>query len=163
MMPQISLQEMMAVLEAKLSQLPGVLAKNLDFAEVEGALQETRAQLMARMLEPLLADMMQAADFIEQLKGLGGRLGMRLKDYRRVRVRLSGGQEIGVTTPYFIKARAQRKRRKRGPNGRGAYLGLEALGFIEGVSAGLVDELVSLALLSPSFEVAREPLGTAWD
>ncbi len=61
-MPQISLQEMMAVLEAKLSQLPGVLAKNLDFAEVEGALQETRAQLMARMLEPLLADMMQAAE-----------------------------------------------------------------------------------------------------
>lgn len=157
-MPQISVQEMMAVLEAKLSQLPGVLAKDLDFAEVERALQETMAQLMARMLEPLLADMMQAADFIEQLKRLGGRLGMRLKDYRRVRVRLSGGQEIEVTTPYFIKATAQRKRRQRGPNGRGAYLGLEALGFIEGGSAGLVDEVVSLALLGPSFEVARSVL-----
>jgi hypothetical protein len=102
MMPQISLQEVMAVLEAKLSQLPGVLAKNLGLAEVEGALQETMAQLMARMLEPLLADMMQAADFIEQLKGLGGHLGMRLKDYRRVGVRLSSGQEIEVTTPSAV-------------------------------------------------------------
>jgi hypothetical protein len=62
MVPRISLQEMMAVLEAKLSQLPGVLAKNLDLVEVEWALQETMAQLMARMLEPLFADMMQAAE-----------------------------------------------------------------------------------------------------
>jgi hypothetical protein len=38
------------------------VAKNLDFVEVEWALQETMAQLMARMLEPLLADMMQAAE-----------------------------------------------------------------------------------------------------
>jgi hypothetical protein len=91
MMPQISLQEVMAVREAKLSQLPGVLANDLDFAEVERELQETMAQLMARRLEPLLADMMQEADFIEQLKRLGGHLGMRLKDYRGVGVRLSGG------------------------------------------------------------------------
>jgi hypothetical protein len=37
-----------------------------------------------------------------------------------------------VTTLYFIKATAQRKRRKRGSNGRGAYLGLEALGLLRG-------------------------------
>jgi hypothetical protein len=56
---------------------------------------------------------------------------MRLKEYRRVRLRLGLGQEIEVSTAYFIKAARQRGRRKRGSNGRGAYLGLDALGFIE--------------------------------
>lgn len=64
------------------------------------------------------------------------------------------GQEIEVSAPYFIKAASKGGRRKRGPKRRGAYLGLDALGFIERASAGLVSEVVERALLSPSFEVA---------
>jgi hypothetical protein len=165
MMPSISLQEMNAILEEKLAELQGELTNTVDFAEVERALRETMAQLTARMLEPLLAALMQEPGFAARLRRLGGRLGMRLKEYRRVRLRLSGGQAIELSTPYFIKA-AARGRRKRGPNGCGAYLGLAALGFIERLSAGLVDEVVCLALLSPSFEVARmgllRPAGSSW-
>jgi hypothetical protein len=67
---------------------------------------------------------------------------------------LGFGQEIEVSAPYFIKAASKGGRRKRGPKRRGAYLGLDALGFIERASAGLVSEVVERALLSPSFEVA---------
>ena len=75
------------------------------------------------------------------------------------------GQEIEVSAPYFIKAASKGGRRKRGPKRRGAYLGLDALGFIERASAGLVSEVVELALLSPSFEVACTVLarrGSSW-
>lgn len=54
----ISLQEMNAILEEKLSELQAELTTNLDFAEVERTLRETMAQLTARMLEPLLAALM---------------------------------------------------------------------------------------------------------
>jgi hypothetical protein len=130
MMPIISIQERGAALEAKLPQLQAALASGLDFAEVERALQEAMAQLTATMLERLLATLMQEPGFVAQLKRFGGRLGMRLKEYRQVRLWLSWGQEIEVNAPYFIKAAPQRGRRKRGPNGHGAYLGLDALGFL---------------------------------
>lgn len=54
-MPMIRVQEMGAVLEAKLPQLPAALARGLDFAEVEGALPEAMAQWTARLLEGLLS------------------------------------------------------------------------------------------------------------
>jgi hypothetical protein len=43
---------------------------------------------------------MQEPGFVAQLKRLGDRLGMRLKEYRGVR--LGWGQEIEVSAPYFI-------------------------------------------------------------
>jgi hypothetical protein len=70
-----------AVLEAKLPQLQAALARGLDFAEVERALQERMAQLTATLLEGLLAALMQEPGFVAQLKRLGGRVGMRLKEY----------------------------------------------------------------------------------
>jgi hypothetical protein len=54
-MSMISVQEMGAVLEAKLPQLQAALARGLGFAEVERALQETRAQWTAMLLEGFLS------------------------------------------------------------------------------------------------------------
>jgi hypothetical protein len=81
-----------AALEAKLPQLQAALASGLNFAEVERALQETMAQLTATILERLLVTLMQEPGFVAQLKRFGGRLGMRLKEYWRVRLRLAGGK-----------------------------------------------------------------------
>src|SRR5918997_7085745 len=91
--------------------------------------------------------------------GLGGVRGMRFKEYRRVTVRVGQGPGIEVVAPYFVKAGAKRGRKKRGPNGRGAQLGLEVLGFIGRCSARLVSEVVQMAVLCPSFEVAHQVLG----
>ncbi len=60
--------------------------------------------------------------------------------------------------PYFLKARSKRGRKKRGTKGRGVYLSLEVLGFVERCSARLISEVVQMALLCPSFEGDREVL-----
>ena len=49
-------------------------------------------------------------------------------------------------------------RKKWGPNGRGCHLLLEVVGFIGQCSPEFVDEAVKLALLCPSFDVARQVL-----
>ena len=78
-----------------------------------------------------------------------------------MRVRLGTGQWITVKTAYFLKAqpksrKRRAKRQRRG--GRGAYLGLEALGFIGHYSLNLVSEVVELAVLCPSLVVAQTVL-----
>jgi hypothetical protein len=117
-------------------------------------MNEVLTALLERVLRPVLSD----ARWLERLRRLGGRLGMRFKGYCRVRVRLSTGIEVEVSAPYCIKAAPKRGRRKRGPNGRGSHLGLEALGFVGRCSARLVSEVVQNAVLCPSLEVAREVL-----
>ena len=109
-------------------------------------------------MEPILGKLLRESDYLAALRHLGGRLAMRFKEYRLVRVRLANGQSIQVWAPYFLKARPKSRRRKRGPNGRGVYLGLEVLGFIGRESALWVSEVVQLALLCPSLAVARSVL-----
>ena len=57
-----------------------------------------------------------------------------------------------------MKQGRKRGRKKRGPNGRGCHLLLEVVGFIGQCSPEFVDEAVKLALLCPSFDVARQVL-----
>ena len=78
-----------------------------------------------------------------------------------MRVRLGTGQWITVKTAYFLKAqpksrKRRAKRQRRG--GRGAYWGLEALGFIGHYSLNLVSEVVERAVLCPSLAVAQTVL-----
>lgn len=65
-----------------------------------------------------------------------------------------------VDSPYYTQKGRKRGKKKRGPNGRGCHLLLEVLGFMGQVSPTLVEEGVQLALLCPSFEVARQVLDT---
>ena len=157
-MPLMSLQAFAVELELLLPQLARELREGLDFAEVERTLNDTFATLSARLLQQMLTATFSDVDLLRKLKVWGGRLGMRFKEYRRVRLRLSTGQEIEVMVAYFLKATPKRGRHKRGPNGRGAYLGLDVLGLIERCSPTLLSEVASLALLCPSFEIAREVL-----
>jgi hypothetical protein len=158
MMPEGTIADFLSRIEGELEALRGRVKHSLDFAEVEQTLttlvNEVLTALLERVLKPVLSD----ARWLQRLRRLGGRLGMRFKGYRRVRVRLSTGMEVEVVSPYFIKAAPKRGRRKRGPNGRGSHLGLEALGFIGRCSARLVSEVVQNAVLCPSLEVAREVL-----
>ena len=153
-MPEGTIADFLSRIEGELEALRGRVKHSLDFAEVEQTLttlvNEVLTALLERVLKPVLSD----ARWLERLR----RLGMRFKGYRRVRVRLSTGTAVEVSSPYFIKAAPKRGRRKRGPNGRGSHLGLEALGFVGRCSARLVSEVVQNALLCPSLEVAREVL-----
>ena len=157
-MPEGTIADVLSRIEGELEELRGRLERSLDFAEVERTLTTLVNQLLTTWLEQVLRPVLSDARWLERLRRLAGRLGMRFKGYRQVRVRLSTGMEVEVASPYFIKAAPKRGRRKRGPNGRGAHLGLEALGFVGRCSARLVSEVVQNAVLCPSLEVAREVL-----
>lgn len=160
-MPQLSVHELLAEMEAMVEERREGLKQDLDFAGLEQAitarLNELGAELVKEVVEPLLVD----AGYEEQLKRLGGQRGLKFKEYRTVRVRLGTGQWIAVKTAYFIKAQpksGKRRVKRQRCGGRGAYLGLEALGFIGHYSGSLVSEVVELAVLCPSLAVAQTVL-----
>jgi hypothetical protein len=163
MMPEGTIADFLSRIEGELEELRRRLEHSLDFADVEQTPTTLVNQVLTAWLEQVLRPVLSDARWLERLKQLGGRLGMRFKEYRRVRVRLSTGMEVEVVSPYFIKAAPKRRwrpstRSGRGPNGRGSHLGLEALGFVGRCSARLVSEVVQNAVLCPSLEVAREVL-----
>ena len=158
MMLEKMVQDFARHLEAKLDEWANQLRQEWDVAQLEGALIEEVDKLCARLLQPLLNEQLGDAEWLAALKRLGGRLGLRFKEYRWITVRLCHGQCVRVRTPYFVKARPKRGRKKRGPNGRGTHLGLDVLGFMGRCSARLVSEVVELALLCPSLEVAHRVL-----
>jgi len=158
MMLEKMLQEFARHREVKLDEWASRLRQESDVAQLEGALIEEVDKLCGSLLEQLLNERLGDADWLVELKRLGGRLGLRFKEYRWVTVRLCHGQCARLRTPYFVKARPKRGRKKRGPNGGGAHLGLDVLGFMGRCSARLVSEVVELALLCPSLEVARRAL-----
>lgn len=160
-MPQLSVQELLAEMEATVDELRELLEQHLDFAGLEQAItarmNELGAELVKRVVEPLLVD----AGYVERLKRLGGQRGLKFKEYRAVRVRLGTGQWIEVKTAYFIKAQpksGKRRVKRQRSGGRGAYVGLEVLGFIGHYSVGLVSEVVEMAVLCPSLAVAQTVL-----
>lgn len=131
------------------------LSQDFDFAALEAKVSEAVNGLGAAVLKAALSALLMAPDFIQALKDFGGRLGMRLKGYRSVKVHLGSGQSVEVVAPYFVKAAPKGRRRARR---QGSYLGLAVLGFLRRWSSRLVSEVAQAALLCPSFEVAHAVL-----
>ena len=75
-MPQLSVHELLAEMEAMVEDLREELAQNLDFTGLEqvitARLNELGAELVKQVVEPLLID----AGYVERLKGLGGQRGL---------------------------------------------------------------------------------------
>ena len=159
-MVEAILQDFERKVKEKIEELMDELRENLDFAAIEQVLTEMLNELLASLLGKMLNELLSEKNVLKQLKILGGRLAMRFKEYRWVTIRLGNGQTIRVRAPYFIKTppKDKRRRKKRGPNGSGASLGLDVLGFIGRCSPQFVSEVVKMAVLAPSFEVAKEML-----
>lgn len=154
------LQDFEREVKEKIEQLLEELREKFDFAAIEQVLTEVLNKLLASLLEKMLTELLAEESVLSQLKKLGGRLAMRFKEYRLVTIRLGNGQTIRIRAPYFTKTppKDKRRRKKRGPNGSGASLGLEVLGFIGRCSPQFMSEVVKMAVLAPSFEVAKEML-----
>ncbi len=131
------------------------LSQDFDFAALETKVGEALNGLGAEVLKGALSALLMGPEFVRALKALGGRLGMRLNGYRSVKVCLGSGQWVEVVVAYFVKAAPKRRRRARR---KGAYLGLEVLGFLRRWSSRLVSEVAQAALLCPSLEVAHAVL-----
>ena len=143
----------------KVTELLVGMYETLAFAEVEQVLRTLTQEVVAEIVAPVLNEVLQDPGLLHRLKEAAKPLGYRFIGYRSLSVRVLCGVEVEVRSPYFGKVGRKRGRKKRGPNGRGCHLLLEVLGFIGRVSPGLVDEAVQMALLCPSFEVARQVLG----
>lgn len=154
-MQNILLQAMVVFVKSGIEELSKELARTLDFAAYERGLRELMSAVSAQIVAMELKKIFDDAENLEKLKVLAAAKGMKYKELRKVNIRLWTGKIITVWTPYFLKAKPKRGRKKRGPNGRGAYLGLDVLGFIDRGSPNIVSEVVELAVLCPSFEVAQ--------
>ena len=147
---------------AKVNQnLPGMvsdLQESLSFGGFERSWARLIQDVVEVVVSPVLNEVMQDEGVLFRLRQAAGSMGYKYKEHRDLRVRVLEGVEVQVSSPYFIKKARKRGRKKRGPNGRGCHLLLEVLGFIGQCSPEFVDEAVKLALLCPSFDVARQVL-----
>jgi hypothetical protein len=134
------------------------LKGDCNFSRLEDELSSMSNTLVNTVLQTVLEETFSDEGFLVALKQFSASMGLRFKDYREVNVYVYTGGQIRIKSPYFVLKGKKRGRKKRGPNGRGQHVGLEVLGFIERGSCHFVSEIVKLALLCPSFTVAREVL-----
>jgi hypothetical protein len=83
---------------------------------------------------------------------------LRAPEERTIQVRLLGGREVWVTTPYCGPRRTGRQKKKRGREGSGLYPELAVLGIREGSTPALLSKVGRMAALLPSFAVAQQEL-----
>ncbi len=158
MITDLFLQAIAHMVKERIETLSQEMVEMLDFATFEQELDELMGKVCTVISAIKLTELLASPEFLAKLKQLGAGKGMRFKEYRTVTVYFASGKTVLIPTPYFVKAKPKRGRKKRGPNGRGGHLGLEVLGLIGRSSSILVGEVVKMAVLSPSFEVAREML-----
>jgi hypothetical protein len=134
------------------------LSSHLDWNALELSLRDALHDFIDRiLLPPLQALLDDRQNFLPALKRLAVKKAMRFCGFRKTSVRIFTGRTLTIFSPYFIKAKPKRKR-KRAPNGSGCHLGLEVLGFIERTSANLASNVMQLAILCPSFQIAGKVL-----
>ncbi len=103
----------------------------------------------------VLTTVLSDKTFLKQLRLLGQCKALRFVSYQTITIILPSGCRFKIVSPFFVKASPKRRGKKRtGPQSRGCHLGLEVLGFIDKVAPGLAFSAISLAAISPSFEVA---------
>ena len=131
---------------------------SLNFNELELLLRDAFYDLADKILLPVLQAILDDREkLLPALKQLAAAKGMRFCGFRKTSVRIFTGRTLSIFSPYFVRAQSKRKR-KRAPNGSGSHLGLEVLGFIERTSANLASNAIQLAIICPSFEIARKVL-----
>ena len=126
MRTEIIIQVLTPYIQAGMEKLLEGLFQTWDTGEFETG--------VARIMEIVEACLLQIAwnahladvENLKQLKQLGGKLGMKFKEYRCLTIRLHSGKRIRVSSPYFIKAAAKRGRKKTDRMGAGSIWGWPA-------------------------------------
>jgi len=145
-------------IQKEIAKLSEELSTTWDFRQFENGMMKLMNQLEAILTACILEDCLSDPAFLRLLKLLGGKLGMHFQEYRTFCIRLCNGLQVTISSPYFLKTKPKRGRKRKGPNGRGKHLGLEVLGILGKVSPAFLSKTVQMALLCPSFEVAKAVL-----
>ncbi len=152
------LQIILVFVNKRVAELTQELNETYDFATFEQEILEVMSQVSTLLIAIVLTEIMTSPEYLALLKQLAARKGMRFKEYRTVTVFLATGKTVKISTPYFVKAKPKRGRKKLGPNGRGSHLGFRVLGLIGRSSSILVSEVVKMAMLCPSLTIAQDML-----
>lgn len=153
-------QDITTKVKSQLPMLIDNLEKTLAFEAFEEGLRGLTQELIGLVVGPILNQVLQDEQLLSRMRQAAGTMGYRYKEHRPLTIRVLEGVEIEIQSPYFTKQGHKRGKKKPGPNGRGGHLLLEVLGFMGQVSPTLMEEGVQLALLCPSFDVARQVLAT---
>jgi len=109
-------------IQRETEQLAKQLGETLDFRQFEDGMQKLMNQMIACITACALEEWLTNPAFLRRLKRVGGKLGMHFKEYRTLRIRLESGLHITITTPYFVKTKPKRGRKKKGQMGEGSIL-----------------------------------------
>jgi len=115
-------------IQKEVARLSEELGKTWDFRQFEDDVMRLMNQLEACLVTCVLEEYLTDPAFLMRLKVLAGKLGMHFKEYRSVRIRLRNGLQPVITTPYFIKAKPKRGR-KKGAKWAGKALGIGGFGY----------------------------------
>ena len=152
------LHEFVEKIKEKESEWFDQLKNEFSMEEVEREILYMVNDLFSRLMGSLLERMLEDKEILKKVRQFGGKLAYGFVRYQEATVRLANGKSLRVRSPYFVKAKPKRGRKKRGPNSRGCHLLLELLGFMGRCSMLFVPAYAGMALLCPSFAVAHEVL-----
>ncbi len=101
-------------IQREIMKLSKELSNTWDFRQFEDGMMNLINQLEAILTVCILEDLLSDPSFLKLLQLLGSKLGMRFQEYRTLRIRLCNGLQATIATPYFLKTKPKRGRKKKG-------------------------------------------------
>jgi len=142
----------------KIEECTEEFKQDLRYNEFEKSLTDLMHQHLAEHIQEVLKSLMHDKRFLSVLCSIGGKRCLSLEGYRLVSVNVLNDQRILVSTPYFYKRVKKKKGRKKKGRCKGnnidCYLGLSEIGMVGSFSGNLASEICTMALLSPSEDMA---------
>jgi hypothetical protein len=141
------------LLQETFQQTQNLLSQG-DFLAISTAIMTLTRTLTDRLWETTLQLILTDQVFLKRLRSWGSTQGWQFVSYQRITIILPTGTRLRVTSPFFVKMKPRRGRKRRGPQGRGSHLALTLLGFVDKVAPELAYQAAQWAVLAPSFDVA---------
>ncbi len=133
-----------------------------EMMKVEQELSEMENTFHTEMVEAVVESIHRDQEFVSECQGQAWEQGLRNVEWREVKVRTWGGDEMKIKTPYAAKRRKKRGRRrkvgKRGKGGSGDYPVLRRLGIVGRATPMIIAEVTRQIADGPSEVEAQERL-----
>lgn len=143
---------------SKIAEITESFKHDLRYNEFEQSLTDVMNKFLAEYIQEVLNTLMQDIHFRSVLCAIASKQCLSFEGYRMVLVNVLNDQRILVSTPYFYnRVRKKRGRKKQGRshgNNIDCHLGLKHIGMIGSYSGRLASEICTMAVLSPSEEMA---------
>ena len=149
-----NIEELISSEIRSLSETISSMMQKGKISSVMGELELTTKRIQDMVWLVYIQQILSSPDFLDALRRFGGTKALRFVSYQKIYITLPTGTKVLVISPFFVKAKPKRGRKKRGPQNRGTHLALDLLGLVDKIAPGLAFRAIQLSLLAPSFEIA---------